>query len=193
MPAIQVSNIMSVSIRYLWSRPGTETLWFKRKVPKDLEAAVGKTWLQFSLGTRDPVQAARLIAAHVTAQDREWSELRGASTASATDQARVLLLRNGIDPSDLEATQDGTMWAFQDLIEAQLPRSVREDANIRHGHELDRHLSPVHKAALRMVQGRKPFTLSECLDQYIAARPSTEKDARLVFGYLQDPAARVGH
>jgi integrase len=185
MPAIQVSNIMSVSIRYLWSRPGTETLWFKRKVPKDLAAAVGKTWLQFSLGTKDPAQAARLITAHVTAQDREWSALRGASTASTADQARLLLLRNGIDPSDLEGTSDGTLWAFQDLIESQLPRSVKEDETIRHGRQLDQHLSPVHRAALRMVQGRKPFTLSECMEQYIGARPATEKDARLVFGYLQ--------
>jgi hypothetical protein len=35
-----------------------------------------------------------------------------------------------------------------------------------------------------MLQGRVKFTLGECLDQYVTARPSTEKDAEMVFGYL---------
>jgi hypothetical protein len=35
-----------------------------------------------------------------------------------------------------------------------------------------------------MVQGRIKVTLDECLEQYVGARPKTEKDARLVFRYL---------
>ncbi len=191
MPVIRVSNIMSVSIRYLWSRPGTASLWFKRKVPKDLVSVVGKTWIQFSLGTRDPRQAARLIADHVTAQDQAWEALREARSGTPRnpapvpirDQAHRLLVGRGTDPVDLKESEDGARWAFEDMLEAQLPPHLRE-ATEATPQELDRNLPPAHRAALQAYQGRTPFTLTDCLDQYITARPSTEKDARLVFGYL---------
>lgn len=184
MAALRLNNIMSVSIRYLWSRPGTEVLWFKRKVPKDLVSAVGKPWIQFSLGTKDPRQAVRLIAMHVTDQNKEWSALRAPGTEGLRLQAHRLLVEHGIDPSDPKSTPDGALWAFEDFLEDQLPHSVRHDENITQGYQLDRHLSPVPRAALQVLQGRQTFSLADCLDQYIAARPSTEKDARLVFGYL---------
>ncbi len=184
MAALRLNNIMSVSIRYLWSRPGTEALWFKRKVPKDLVSAVGKTWIQFSLGTKDPRQAARLIAMHATDQDKEWSALRAPGTEGLRSQAKRLLESYGVDPSDPKAVPEAA-WAFEDFLEDQLPHSVRSDGNITQGHQLDRYLSSVHREALQVLQGRQAFTLADCLAQYIAARPSTEKDARLVFGYLE--------
>ncbi|WP_353622645.1 DUF6538 domain-containing protein [Burkholderia sp. THE68] len=33
--------------------PAPGPYWFKRKVPKGLVPFVGKTWVQFTLGTRD--------------------------------------------------------------------------------------------------------------------------------------------
>jgi integrase len=182
MPMLKVSPIMSVSIRYLWSRPGTDVLWFKRKVPKDLEAAVGSKYLQFSLGTKDPRQAARLITAHVAEQDQEWSALRSPTRQDPTAQG-LRLLRD-IDPKAPKDSEDGARWAFEDLIAAQLPDHLRE-ATEATPTELDRHLPPAHRAALQAYQDRKPFTLSDCLDQYTTARPSTDAEARLVFGYLQ--------
>lgn len=184
MPAIRLNSIMSVSIRYLWSRPGTASLWFKRKVPKDLVAVVGKTWVQFSLGTRDPRLAARLIADHVIAQDQEWDALRNPKAVPLGEAAHQLMVSHGVDPSDPMGASDGARWAFEDMLEAQLPVRLQEATEATH-QELDRNLSPVHRASLQAYQGRTPFTLTDCLDQYIAARPSTEKDARLVFGYLQ--------
>lgn len=126
MPSLRLNSIMTVSIRYLWSRPGTETLWFKRKVPKDLVDAVGKTWLQFSLGTKDPRQAARLIEAHATAQNREWDGLRSGSDVGVRAQAHRLLASNGVDTRDPKATPEA-LRAFEDFLEDQLPRSVLED------------------------------------------------------------------
>lgn len=187
MALIRVSRIMSVKITHLWRRSPTGPFWFKRKVPKVLVAAVGKTWVQFSLKTRDLKVAARLIADHSSQQDREWSALPPPIPTTSGDvhgPAHQLLLRHGVDPLDPKSTPEAVDY-FEDFLASHLPRSVREDANITQGHQLDRHLSPVHRAALQVLQGRKPLTLTECMGQYIAARPSTEKDARLVFGYLQ--------
>ncbi|MGF6995186.1 DUF6538 domain-containing protein [Paraburkholderia sp. GAS32] len=184
MTAFRLNSIMTVSIRYLWPRPGTETLWFKRKVPNDLVASVGKTWIQFSLGTRDPKVAARLISSHVTEQDRQWADLRNPTRAGLQRQAHQLLGRYGIDPGDPQATPEA-LDAFYDFLDDHLPRSVREDEDIIHGHQVDPHLSPVNAIALQMLQARAKVTLADCLDQYTAARPNTEKDARLVFGYLR--------
>lgn len=184
MTTIRLTSIMSVKITHLWPRSPTGPFWFKRKVPKALVALVGKTWIQFSLGTRDPKQATRLIADHVSEQDREWSALLNPAQVPLRDQAHRLLVGRGTDPIDLKESEDGARWAFEELLEDQLPDHLRE-ATEATPQELDRHLPPAPRAALQVYQGRKPFTLTDCMDQYIAARPSTEKDARLVFGYLQ--------
>lgn len=74
--------------------------------------------------------------------------------------------------------------AFFNFLDEQLPKTVQEDENITQGRQVDPHLSPVHAAALQMVQGRVKVTLQECLEQYVEMRPATDKDARMVFGYL---------
>jgi len=188
MSTIRLNSIMSVNVTYLSRRSPTGPYWFKRKVPKDLVSAVGKTWIQFSLGTKDPRQAARLVAKHATEQDQEWSSRRSPATGDGVNldtQARRLLAERGVDPVDPRSTPEA-LDHFHDFLESQLPREVLEDGNITEGHQLDRYLPPVLRAAFQVSQGRRPFTLTDCRDQSIAARPSTEKDARLVFGYLQE-------
>jgi len=184
MAIVQLSPIVSARIRYLWERSKTGPYWFKRRVPPDLVETVGKEWVQLSLGTRDPRVAALLIAQHVAEQDRQWSELRSPSRQGVMHSARQLLVEYGIDPLAPKDSPEGALGAFETFIEAQLPRSVAEDENVTEGWQLDRHLSPVHAAALQMRQGRDKFTLADCLDQYVTARPDAAKDARMVFGYL---------
>ncbi|MGF6723983.1 integrase [Paraburkholderia sp. GAS41] len=190
MALVRISHTMSVKLTHLWPRSPTGPYWFKRKVPKALVSAVGKTWIQFSLGTRDLRVASRLITDHVTEQDRQWaallaghSKLLNPAPGDVDAQANQLLRQHGIDPKDPAGAAEGARSALESVLDAHLPDYLRE-ATEATPQELDRHLSPVHRVALQVLQGRKPFTLTKCMDDYIAARPSTEKDARLVFGYL---------
>ena len=144
MALIRVSRTMSVKLTHLWTRSPTGPYWFKRKVPKVLVPAVGKTWVQFSLGTRDLRVAARLITDHVTEQDRQWAALLNPAPVSIDDQARQLLRQHGIDPSDPVGAAEGARSAFESVLEAHLPVYLQE-ATEATPQELDRHLSTTAK------------------------------------------------
>lgn len=191
MTLLRLSSIVSVKLKYTRPKAGSTLLLFKRRIPDDIKPLLpagskyaGKTHYVVSLQTSDPRVAEPKVAKLVMETDEDWERLRNPTRVGDLQQARELLAQYGIDPSNLKDTPKGALWAFEDVIDAQLPQSVRESDHITDGRQLDRYLSPVHAVALQMLQGRLKITLADCLDQYIKARPDTEKDARLVFGYL---------
>ncbi|MEM5342403.1 tyrosine-type recombinase/integrase [Paraburkholderia azotifigens] len=193
MPLLRLTSIVSVKLKYARPKKGSSLLFFYRRVPDDIKPLLpagskyaAKTHYVVSLQTSDPKVAAPRIEKLLKQTTEEWEYLRNPTRAGVRRQAQQLLQRVGFDPMYPEETEEGALWAFEDYLEDQLPQSVREDRTIQHGHQLDRHLSPVHREALQVLQGRRGFTLTDCLDQYVAARPSTDKDARLVFGYLRE-------
>lgn len=195
MALLRLSPLVSVKLKYAWQKPNSSLLYFKRRVPDDIKpllpigsryaGAGGKVHYVVSLQTSDPKVAALKIAKLVQETDEDWERLRNPTRESVAQQAHQLLIQAGIDPTDPKATPE-SLDAFEDFLDAQLPHSVRADEAVTDGRQLDRHLSPVHAAALQMLQRRRQFTLGDCLDQYIGARPAAEKDARMVFGYLFD-------
>jgi len=46
MPAIYLSPIATVSIKFLWSKSPTGSYYFKRRVPQDLREQLGKDYIQ---------------------------------------------------------------------------------------------------------------------------------------------------
>ncbi|MGF6723794.1 integrase [Paraburkholderia sp. GAS41] len=190
---------MSIKLKHAWRKPGSPLLYFRRRVPDDIRPLLvvarsphaGKAHIVVSLQTEDPRVAAPLIAKLARQTDEEWSQLRSPTRAGVQSlsgaalklQAHRLLVDNGIDPSDPKANPRA-LEAFHEFLDAQIPRSVLEDEDVIHGHQLDRHLSPVSREAFQLVQGRGVFTLTDCLDQYVTARPNGEKTARIAFGYL---------
>lgn len=60
------------TIPYLWQRPESRVLWFRRMVPQHLREIVGKPSIRFSLKTTDPREAAALCRHHAAQLDREW-------------------------------------------------------------------------------------------------------------------------
>jgi len=179
---------MAVKISHLWEKSPTGPYWFKRAVPKDLVQAVGKTWIQFSLGTRDIKIAARLIDQHAQEQDRQWSELRNPTKAGTLELGRQLLRDVGIDPEAPKDSPDHAQFVFEDLLDSVLPDHIREQAQAGEvsRSELDRYLSPIHKAALDLYQGRVEHLASDCRDEYLATQSDTAKSATLPFQYLLD-------
>ncbi|KAB0657128.1 tyrosine-type recombinase/integrase [Burkholderia diffusa] len=191
MSLLRLSSIVSVKLKYTRPKTGSSLLLFKRRIPNDIKPLLpagskyaGKTHYVVSLQTADPRVAAPKVAQLVKETDEDWERLRNPTRAGHLQEARELLTQYGIDPANLEDTPEGALWAFEDLIEAQVPQSVLESEHITEGRQLDQYLSPVHAAAFQMRQGRLRVTLADCLDQYVKTRPDTEADARLVFNYL---------
>lgn len=190
MPLLRLSPIMSIKLKHVWQKPGSPLLYFRRRVPDDIRPLLvaaqsphaGKAHIVVSLQTADPRAAAPLITKLVRETDEEWEQLRNPTREGVRKQARQLLEQNGIQPWDPKANP-AALDAFFNFIEDGIPRSVTEDEDATQA-QLDQHLSPVHREAFQLVQKRQVFTLVDCLDQYVAARPHGEKTARIAFGYL---------
>ncbi|MFM0127290.1 DUF6538 domain-containing protein [Paraburkholderia sediminicola] len=186
MAIVHLSPIMSARIKHLKERSKTGPFWMKRRVPLDLVEQVGKTEIQLSLGTRDLERAARLIAKYAAEQDRQWAELRNPTRQGSIEQGRRLLAAHGIDPASPEDSHQGARWAFEDLLDAQLPDHLREADSVS-PQELDRHLPPAHRAALQAYQGRLEHLASDCQREYVEARADdaqSVKSATIPFTYL---------
>jgi integrase len=202
MPLFSLSPIVSLKLKHLWKKPDSPLLYYRRRIPDDikplLEASgspwAGKPQIVISLQTTDPKAAAPRIAKLAEQHNKEWEQLRNPSKAGTLAQAERLLRDRGIDPTAPNA-DDEALNIFFDGIEDSLPTKVQDSLHeayeyglpVNPKRDIDPHLSPVVATALQIAQGRREFTLSDCLDQYIASR--SEKAARsgkIAFGYLQD-------
>ena len=59
-----------------WPHPKTGVFWFRKRIPKDLMALVGKREEKASLGTKDVGEAKRRFAAHAALVEARWANLR---------------------------------------------------------------------------------------------------------------------
>ncbi len=67
---------MALAMTRPWKHPKSGIYWLRKRVPDDLLAAVGKREEKFSLNTRDPAEAKRLLAAALVALEERWGNLR---------------------------------------------------------------------------------------------------------------------
>lgn len=202
MPLLALSPIVSVKIKHLWQKPTSSLLYYRRRIPDDikplLEASgsewAGKVQIVISLQTKDPSVAASRIAKLVEKHDKEWEQLRNPSKAGMLAQAETLLRNRGIDPSAPKADEEA-LGIFFDMVEDDLPTKVKDhlqeayenDYPVNPRRDIDPHLSPVVATAFQIAQGRRAFTLSDCLDQYLTSRSEkAAKTAKIAFGYLRD-------
>jgi integrase len=63
-----------------FKHPRTGIFWLRKRVPADLRAALGKTELTKSLGTRDPAEAKKLHAEALAIIEAEWAARRRPSS-----------------------------------------------------------------------------------------------------------------
>ncbi|NNG22891.1 site-specific integrase [Telluria aromaticivorans] len=202
MPLFSLSPIVSLKLKHIWKKPNSSLLYYRRRIPEDLkpllEAAgsewAGKSQIVISLQTSDPKTAAPKIVKLTAQHDKEWEELRNPSKVGTLAQAETLLRNRGIDPAAPNEDEQALSHFF-DIVEDSLPRRVKD--NLQEAYEqdyatspkrdIDLHLSPVVATALQIVQGRREFTLSDCLDQYVTSRSEkAAKTAKIAFGYLRD-------
>lgn len=202
MSLFPLSSTVSIKLKYSWKKPNSSLLYYRRRIPDDLRPLLdasgsewaGKTQIIVSLQTTDLKVAASKIAKLAKQHDQEWEQLRNPSQAGTLVQAERFLRDRGIDPAMPNADEEA-LGIFLDAVEDRIPTKVKD--NLQEAYEygnpvnakrdIDPHLSPVVATALQIVQGRREFTLSDCLDQYVASRSEKAgKPAKIAFGYLRD-------
>jgi integrase len=202
MPLLALSRIVSVKVKYLWQKPTSPLLYYRRRVPDDIKSLLeasgsewaGKEQIVISLQTDDPKAAAFKIAKLAAKHDNEWEQLRNPSKAGLLAQAETLLRNRGIDPAAPKADEEA-LGIFFDMVEDGLPTKVKDHLQEAYEHDypvnpkrdIEPHLPPVVATAFQIARGRRGFTLSDCLDQYVASRAAkTAKSGKIAFGYLLD-------
>ncbi|MDN3589576.1 DUF6538 domain-containing protein [Methylobacterium adhaesivum] len=123
---------MALRMSQPWPHPTTGVFWFRRVVPKDLRALVGKTEELASLRTKDPAEARVRYAKHSAEVEARWANLRAGPRNLTEREAHVLaatahdewLTRHRDDPSfqlEWHAELYATLWTAAPLpeIEAQ--------------------------------------------------------------------------
>lgn len=77
---------MVLSIAHPWKHPDTGYYWFRKRIPDDLRAIVGKREERFSLRTREPSEAKRLHAQELAEIEERWSTLRRGQRSLSLDE-----------------------------------------------------------------------------------------------------------
>ena len=77
---------MALSMARPWKHPASGFFWFRKRVPDDLKAIVGKREERFSLGTREPQEAKRLHAIKLAEIEERWANLRRGKRALASEE-----------------------------------------------------------------------------------------------------------
>jgi hypothetical protein len=67
---------MALAMARPWKHPKTGIYWFRKRVPDELRARLGKTEEKQSLGTRDPVEAKIKQLEVLAAVEVRWANLK---------------------------------------------------------------------------------------------------------------------
>ncbi len=176
-----------VKVRYLQRKPDG-SLWYYRRIPRDLKKHYGsKTFFRESLGTRDPLKAAKAIARKAQEHDALWKTLRspqgkqlGLLPAETREAAKALL--DSLDFSPGEWALKGNDFDPGETLDGHFQRRYgREWLEARHGQtpegkevrppvDPDSLLNSVELEALRLLQeppGKPRVLLSDALRLYL--------------------------
>ncbi|SAK95972.1 Transposase from transposon Tn916 [Caballeronia temeraria] len=161
-------GIMAVQLRYSWKKPGSDVIYYRRRVPDDLRDKVGKPYVVISCQTTDPRVAAERIKRLAKQHDEEWAHYRSPSRAGNLALAKAWLEEKKLD---VVQPEDGAVWAFEDHVEENMV-----------GGKIPEPL----QTAMELVKGTREFRLTDCRDEYIKARPNGQDRAERSFRYLME-------
>ena len=161
---------MALQMSRPWKHPDSGYYWFRRRVPDDLRAQVGKREERFSLGTRDPNEAKRLHALKLAEIEERWSNLRKSRQDLSGDEiAREAALAAAsvqrqldLDPYqtiDWDVNVGATLWT-RDPADREIYTDIREEVS-----SVDRQ---------RIAQRNKCFAM---VDQHMQGRGLSPREA----------------
>ncbi|GJE27509.1 site-specific integrase [Methylobacterium organophilum] len=130
-----------------WPHPKTGVFWFRRRVPKDLLALVGRREEKASLGTKDVGEAKRRFAVHAAKVEARWANLRAG--VRRLNLLEVNAIAGEVYDDLIARYQAGGFSPFQSLTTAGIiERFIADrtpesrDAFLRfYGPEIDAHLA----------------------------------------------------
>ena len=128
-----------MSVEYVRKIAKSANLQYRRRVPLDVQQAVGKRWVERSLNTADPREAKKRAAIITAELDRTWDTLRGAATPLQRWQqgSQWLAQQPSIYPPEYTGEPDDpadpTVWTFDELDrlregKAQVPPGATPEA-----------------------------------------------------------------
>ncbi len=162
------SGPIFVTVRYLWQKHPEGPYYYRRRVPKELAAGVGKTFIVQSLRTRDKVLAARRIAQLVRRDDEQWHRMRNGLVPETDREHAVALLESFQLEAVPFAEQEGSSELARDVFIEHLERKVPG------GEHPVNHLKDHELRALSILNGKEQFTLSDAERVYLKGRDGLE-------------------
>ncbi|MET0219437.1 MAG: DUF6538 domain-containing protein, partial [Tardiphaga sp.] len=72
-----------------WKNPRSENLWFRRRVPPNLVAFMGRKEVKFSLGTSDPKLAQIRVHEENVKLERAWHDHLHGQAATVLSQRQI--------------------------------------------------------------------------------------------------------
>jgi integrase len=188
---IELNRTLLLMTKHVYQR-ADGLCFYERRIPKDLKAYypdIKGPSIRKSLGTKDPMEAARRAAKRAAEDDALWKSLRSPqasaenlTTPEVREGAKALLAKLDIEPGD-----GLNEWADQPPIENYLRRQYGDDyARARYHHPdpasaLDELVSPREREAIRLCyedpNKPKKLLLSEVVTHYLEYHPSGHKSS----------------
>lgn len=168
-----LGSIFKVSIRHIY--PRGNTYYYQRKIPRDLLPRYGgSTHIKVNLKTADLRQVARQVSILNKQHESAWSALRQnpAITPHGIRQSAIRLLsQHGLKPQPAP-NDDPSIDAFIETLKTKEQAYVQDDGEDEKGHaSLEEFLSPTEIEALRLINEKSQFRLSDALEVYLSGHP----------------------
>lgn len=81
---------MALAMARPWKHPKTGIYWFRKRVPDELRARIGKTEEKQSLGTRDPAEAKIKQLEVLAAVEKRWANLKAGPRTLSEREAHAM-------------------------------------------------------------------------------------------------------
>lgn len=169
---LRLSSSIKVQIKYVFLRG--DTLYWQRRVPKDLEDRYGGSkLLKINLNTNDLNKAAKQVESLNRQHEATWEAMRGnqeVTPANLRQQALLLLKRHNLTPypaqNDEAEVEHFIANTFQEKKES---RALESDYPEVTYNELlpEDYASPVEVKALELLTTKPEFMLSEAAEFYL--------------------------
>ncbi len=169
---LKLSKSFKVQIKYVFKRG--DTLYWQRKIPKDLAERYGGTQtLKINLNTNDPSKAARLVARYNQQYEAIWEAMRGniaLTPATVKAQAHLLLKQHGLSAYGANNHDEAIHQFIETVFEPKREKLALESDNPDETYsELkpENYASPVEVSALEILLQKPKFLLSDAVRVYL--------------------------
>lgn len=182
---LRLSSSIKVQIKYCFSRG--DTLYWQRRVPKDLEERYSPTKLiKINLNTSDLNRAAKLVDKLNRQHEALWDSMRGnvkVTPANVKEQALLLLKKHNLSPfpgnNDPDEVEHFIASTFDDKREKMAKESDDPEAAYR-DLEPEHYATAVEVKALELLTSKPKTLLSDLPGIYLKNHKKGESSDRLV-------------